>query len=636
MTRKKSSLKSRLPKVVSCFPLRFAKMRRSTGLIFGLAVPLIFQACAPGLPSATPTQTTQISSSTSSPTTTASQTPSKTTTSTQPTPISTLPPGSDEYYVLSLADNGYQHLFIYSPQAFPLYRITNGTWDDITPAISPDGKYIAFASRRNGYFDIYTLNLADGTTTRITDSLAYDASPSWSPDGQWLVYETYENENLDILVQSAVDPSQPPIKLTNDAFLDHSPVWSPKGRQVAFVSNRSGNEDIWTANLDESGTGQFVNVSNRPSSQESHPTWSGDGTQIAWYSSGGDSAPGIYTFNLAQPGSLPVYLGTGDQPVWSSFTDQIAARLTVPNGNYLTAYNPQGLLSLPPILLTGSLNGLSLGKLMLPNNLPESILQASLEPTPVWTPVLENSTKNLPPGRIGLVPLVDVKAPFPQLNDLTDESFAALRKRLVQETGWDVLANLENAFVPLTSPSDPALGQDWIYTGRAFSLNPVLLNANWLMVVREEFGNDDYWQVYLRPTAQDGSQGIPLTDLPWDLNARYNLDPVSYDQGGRLMDNVPGGYWVNLTQLAARYGWERLPALSIWRTYFKGTKFNEFTLTGGLDWDHAMLEVYPPEVLITPTVVVPPTFTPTRTRWGYKTPTITRTPTPRPTYTTAP
>ena len=71
------------------------------------------------------------------------------------------------------------------------------------------------------------------------------------------------------------------------------------------------------------------------------------------------------------------------------------------------------------------------------------------------------------------------------------------------------------------------------------------------------------------------------------------------------MDSVPPGYWVNLTELAAAYGWERLPALSNWRTYFKGTRFNEFAFTSGLDWERAMLEVYPPEVLITPTAVNP-------------------------------
>jgi TolB protein len=594
------------------------------------------QSCAPITPTSVPTL--ELTAQDPLPTSTLqpAETPMAATSTAIDEANPALPPAVDEHYVLSLSDNGYQHLFIYSPQAIPLYRITNGTWDDITPSISPDGRQIAFSSRRNGYYDIYILDLETGETRRITDTLSYDASPSWSPDGQWIVYETYENGNLDLRISSAVDPAQAPIQLTNDGFIDHSPAWSPQGRQVAFVSNRSGEDEIWLVQLDRADADRFINASDRPLSSEDHPTWSGDGSRLAWSSTGGSSPSGIYSRDLSQPGTLPVYLGPGNFPIWSPNKDVIASQLNTPNDEYITAYSPAGLLSLPPVLLPGKLQGYSLGGLNIPGVLPASLQSASVDPTPVWMPLLENSSSNLPPGRIGLEPLLGVQAPYPQLNDLTDESFAALRERLIKDTGWDVLANLENAFAPLTSPPEPALGKDWIYTGRAFALNPVLLNAGWVLTVREEFGEEVYWQVYLRPTAQDGSQGRPLTDLPWDLIARYNLDPVAYDQGGKLMDSVPPGYWVNLTDLASAFGWERLPALSNWRTYFKGTRFNEFAFTSGLDWERAMLEVYPPEVLITPTAVIPSTFTPSRTPWGMQAPTIAKTATPRPTFTSAP
>jgi TolB protein len=616
--------------------MRYRPKRYFTKILLSLAILTLVQACSPLTP--TPEPTLALLPQDTSPTSALqpTETPSPVIAASTDAVNPTLPPEVDEHYVLSLADNGYQHLFIYSPQAIPLYRITNGTWDDITPTISPDGKQIAFSSRRNGYYDIYIMDLENGETRRLTDSLSYDASPSWSPDGQWIVYETFENGNLDLRISSAVDTAQAPIHLTNDGFIDHSPAWSPQGRQIAFVSNRSGEDEIWLVQLDSAEENRLINASNRPLSSEAHPTWSGDGSRLAWSSTGGNSPSGIYSSDLSQPGSLPVYLGPGNFPVWSPKKDVVASLLATPNDDYLTAYTSNGLLSLPPVLLPGKLQGFSLGALNDSGVLPNSFQDAAAEPTPVWMPLLENSSSNLPPGRIGLEPLIDVQAPFPQLNDLTDESFVALRGRLINETGWDVLANLENAFTPLTSPPDPALGKDWIYTGRAFTLNPVLLNAGWVLAVQEEFGDEIFWQVYLKPTAQDGSQGRPLTELPWDLNARYNLDPVAYDQGGRLMDNVPSGYWVNLTELAAAYGWERLPALSNWRTYFKGTRFNEFAFTSGLDWERAMLEVYPPEVLITPTAVIPPTFTPSRTPWGFKDPTITQTATPRPTFTPAP
>jgi TolB protein len=37
--------------------------------------------------------------------------------------------------------------------------------------------------------------------------------------------------------------------------------------------------------------------------------------------------------------------------------------------------------------------------------------------------------------------------------------------------------------------------------------------------------------------------------------------------------------------MAARYGWERLPARSNWRTFFPGIRFNQFVIRGGLDWN---------------------------------------------------
>ena len=102
-------------------------------------------------------------------------------------------------FFLSLADAGYFHLFAYSPQTLPLTRLTANAWDDITPALSPDGKLLAFASNQNGYWDLYLLELATGSINRLTDTPEYDAAPSWSPDGAYLTYESYQNGNLDVL-----------------------------------------------------------------------------------------------------------------------------------------------------------------------------------------------------------------------------------------------------------------------------------------------------------------------------------------------------------------------------------------------------------------------------------------------------
>jgi TolB protein len=285
---------------------------------------------------------------------------------------------------------------------------------------------------------------------------------------------------------------------------------------------------------------------------------------------------------------------------------------------------------LAPFLLPGYGRGLNWPTISLPDPLPASYQQAAaVTATALWSPVV-TPAPDVPQKRWYLVPLDGIQAPYPQLHDLVDESFNALRQRVIEVTGWDALASLENAFVPLTSSLDPGYSEDWLYTGRAFALNSLMTNAGWMAAVRQQIGSETYWRLYLRAQRQDGSLGEPIEDPPWDLGARYELEPRSYEAGGRYA-SVPSGYWVDMTSLAAAYGWQRLPALANWRNYYEGTRFTEFVMPDGLDWYGAMLELYPPDILVTPTRVLPPTVTPSRTPVPSSTPGPSRT--PRPTFT---
>ena len=567
------------------------------------------------------------------------------------TALPTLPVGSSlqdslshsGLLVLSMADGYYNHLFAYHPQFLPLTRLTTDPFDDINPAVSPDGSRIAFASRRNGFWDLYLLELPGAELTRLTDTTAYDGAPSWSPDGKWLAYETYANGNLDIMLLAVDRPANDPIRITDDPAADYAPAWSPAGRSLAFISQRSGEPEVWLANLDENAN-QFTNLSASPAAQEDHPEWSPDGRYLVW-GAAVEGGHGLYLWDSQNPDNTPQQLGAGYLPAWSPQGDALATGMIGSNETTLGAYNlRQRALAFPAERLPGNLFGLdwASGDFAV-NVLAMSLPEDAVNPAPLlWTPAL--SADPLPPERrYGIVKLQDVTVPHPYLVDLADESFNELRLFTALQCGWDFLSSLENAYLPLSEPPTLAAQQNWLFTGRAFAFNPVPLNANFIALVKEQINGQTYWRVYLKTRYQDGSQGLPLTSSIWDINARYNENPASYEQGG-LAQTAPAGYWVDFTDLAARYNWERLPAQLNWRTFINAARFNQFVLTGGLTWQQAMAEIFPPEALITstsvPSLTPLPTSTPKDTNWHFYTitPTFQPTPTPipRPTWTPLP
>jgi TolB protein len=399
------------------------------------------------------------------------------------------------------------------------------------------------------------------------------------------------------------------------------------------VSTRSGDEEIWLARLDRIDD-RFVNISRSAQSQDRYPAWSKDGSQLAWSAERkGDRKIVIWDPALLDRPARQV--SEGDRAAWSPDGAQVFAEVRDPQGVGLAAFDSKtGRLSMPLISMPGALYGMTWITGPLVGWLADGVENPDQAPAaPLWQPALTRTVA--PAGRKGLVSLGDVTAPQALLQDEVDEAFVSLRQQIAKETGWDALSSLENGYVPLTTPLTPSIQNDWLYTGRAFAVNPLLQTAGWLVITKEDFSGQVYWNVYLKARYQDGSMGMPLTEMVWEINARYNGDPQAFELGGRP-GQAPAGYWIDLTEMASRYGWERLPSWTNWKTFYPSIRFNQFVMPGGLDWSQAMAEMYPIEALHTPTSVPTVTLTPTETPKPTRTPvlpTATATPTLRATAT---
>jgi TolB protein len=187
-----------------------------------------------------------------------------------------------------------------------------------TPAWSPDGRRIAFASSRSGRYGIYVMS-ADGTgTRRLPTGKGNDQWPTWSPDGALIAFERTDDGHL-YLMRSNGSGLRLLTSVPNVA--DTDPAWSPDGTSVAFARREGG---VGAALfLVDTASGRTCRLT--PFTTSVHePAWSPDGTKIA-YSTGTGYGFGITVLDLrthTRHSLTPQGLDFG--PTWSPQGTRIA------------------------------------------------------------------------------------------------------------------------------------------------------------------------------------------------------------------------------------------------------------------------------------------------------------------------
>jgi Tol biopolymer transport system component/DNA-binding winged helix-turn-helix (wHTH) protein len=124
-------------------------------------------------------------------------------------------------------------------------KLIASTERDQAPNFSPDGKKIAFASRRSGSYEIWMCDGDGSNPVQLTtfSSSAEVGTPRWSPDGEQIAFDFEPEGNVDIYVLR-IDEGRP-VRLTTSSSDDQAPTWSRDGHWIYFSSDRSGNNQIW-------------------------------------------------------------------------------------------------------------------------------------------------------------------------------------------------------------------------------------------------------------------------------------------------------------------------------------------------------------------------------------------------------
>jgi len=233
---------------------------------------------------------------------------------------------------------------------------------DVSPAFSPDGRWLAFLRWENGAtYALWALPQPTGKAKLLVTSPVPITSFAWKPDSRTIVYGggpmstgelrqaavdgqhalapfalegqpdqitiapkgarlAYVLQNLDAniwrlpLDREGKGNSPPPEKLFASVREEMDPAYSPDGKSIAFVSNRSGHWNLWTGNADGSGLRELEAQSLLPF----HPAWSPDSREIAFDSAASDKGEiWVIAAGGGRPRRLAAMPGGAQVPSWS-------------------------------------------------------------------------------------------------------------------------------------------------------------------------------------------------------------------------------------------------------------------------------------------------------------------------------
>ena len=130
-----------------------------------------------------------------------------------------------------------------APAAMHFSTVTSFAGVQAQPALSPDGRSVAFVSNRDGHYNVYVGLVRGGELVQVTHGTSMKSRPSWSPDGSTLAYaQTNDSGTMDVWEIAALGGS--PRKVLLNA---NDPTWTPDGRSLVYQN--AVDNSVWTSGL---------------------------------------------------------------------------------------------------------------------------------------------------------------------------------------------------------------------------------------------------------------------------------------------------------------------------------------------------------------------------------------------------
>ncbi|HEX4420965.1 MAG TPA: hypothetical protein VH165_23775 [Kofleriaceae bacterium] len=262
-------------------------------------------------------------------------------------PFDLLPDGSLVYEQswLFRRDYSFEDLVRWDARTHQTVRLSFGRRAR-DPAVSPDGRQVAFSMNEHSESVIAVQDVAPGAAPRVVwRGQRFDQAyqPAWSPDGTRLAFSAWlAGGYRDILVLDLASGQLDPI--THDRAIDMTPAWSKDGRYLYFDSDRTGISNIYAFDTRDRSVWQVTNVLGGAFQAAPSP----DGARLAFVAAVPEGGYDLYEVMLDRARWLPAH----------DFLDDKPTALVIHDGeDKVSAPRPyRALETLAPQTWTGSVN----------------------------------------------------------------------------------------------------------------------------------------------------------------------------------------------------------------------------------------------------------------------------------------
>ncbi|MCA8915375.1 MAG: PD40 domain-containing protein [Planctomycetes bacterium] len=188
-------------------------------------------------------------------------------------------------------------------------RLTVTEDNDGDPQFSPDGKWLAFRSRRYGNDDVFVMPAEGGVARRLTFADASDQPDCWLPDSSGIIFSSYRREDSRDLWIVRMSGGEPwPITGGGFGVHEYDATITPDGKHIAYCNsggsptrrrmyNGTADGDIWVCDFDGISTSNHRRVTDN-ASHDASPAWR-DNSVLLFVSAAGEDGASERTAHIA-------------------------------------------------------------------------------------------------------------------------------------------------------------------------------------------------------------------------------------------------------------------------------------------------------------------------------------------------